>query len=101
LGRLAPGAKADIVTVDFEQLHIGPIVDPIKSLVHHASSRDIRHVIVDGRTIVDGGRLVGVDEDALIAAAQAPYDGFKRQFSRWDRGGRPASVLFPPALPTI
>jgi cytosine/adenosine deaminase-related metal-dependent hydrolase len=101
LGRLAPGAKADIVTVDFEQLHIGPIVDPIKSLVHHASSRDIRDVIIDGKTIVEDGRLAGVDEEALIAAAQAPYDAFKHQFSRWDRGRRPASVLFPPALPTI
>jgi cytosine/adenosine deaminase-related metal-dependent hydrolase len=101
IGRLAPGAKADIVTVDLEQLHIGPIVDPIKSLVHHASSRDIRHVIVDGRTIVEEGRLVGVDEEALIAAAQAPYDALQEQFSRWDRGRRPRSVLFPSALPMV
>ncbi len=101
IGRLAAGAKADIITVDFERLHIGPIVDPIKSLVHHASSRDIRHVIVDGKTLVDEGRLVGVDEEALVAAAQAPYDAFRHQFSRWDRGHRPPSALFPPALPTI
>jgi cytosine/adenosine deaminase-related metal-dependent hydrolase len=101
LGRLAPGAKADIVTIDLEQLHIGPIVDPIKSLVHHASARDIRHVIIDGRTVVEEGRLLGVDEEALVAAAQAPYDAFKHQFSRWDRGRRPASALFPPALPTV
>jgi cytosine/adenosine deaminase-related metal-dependent hydrolase len=100
LGRLAPGAKADIIVVDFEQLHIGPVHDPIKTLVHHASARDIWQVIIDGRTVVDSGRLVGVDEEALIAAAQGPYDALRHQLSRWDRGRRPASVLFPPALPT-
>jgi 5-methylthioadenosine/S-adenosylhomocysteine deaminase len=101
IGRLSPGAKADIVTVELDQLHIGPIVDPIKTLVYHATSRDIRHVIIDGRTIVENGRLVGVDEDALLAAAQVPYDRLREQFARWDRGRRPARVLFPPALPTI
>jgi cytosine/adenosine deaminase-related metal-dependent hydrolase len=101
LGRLAPGAKADIVTVELDHLHIGPVVDPIKSLVRHATSRDIRHVIVDGRTLVEGGRLVGIDEDAVRAAAQVPYDRLRDQFSRWDRGHRPARALFPPALPTI
>jgi cytosine/adenosine deaminase-related metal-dependent hydrolase len=101
LGRLAPGAKADLVTVNLEQLHIGPVADPIKTLVHHASARDIRHVIIDGRTVVDGGRLVGVDEEALVAAAQLPYDTLREQFSRWDAGRRPARVLFPTALPTI
>ncbi|MDR7417926.1 MAG: chlorohydrolase family protein [Armatimonadota bacterium] len=101
LGRLSPGAKADIVTVDLNQLHIGPVVDPIKTLVRHATSRDIRHVIIDGRTVVDGGTLTGVDEDAILAAAQAPYDRLREQFARWDRGHRPARVLFPAALPTI
>jgi cytosine/adenosine deaminase-related metal-dependent hydrolase len=101
LGRLAPGAKADIVTIELDYLHIGPVVDPIKSLVRHATSRDIRHVIIDGRTVVDRGRLVGVDEEAIRTAAQAPYDRLRDQFSRWDRGHRPAGALFPPALPVI
>ncbi|MGQ0570043.1 MAG: chlorohydrolase family protein [Armatimonadota bacterium] len=101
LGRLAPGAKADIVVIDLEGLHIGPIVDPIKTIVHHASARDIRQVIIDGRDVVADSRLVGVDEEALVAAVQIPYDTLRRQFSRWDRGRRPASVLFPPALPAI
>jgi cytosine/adenosine deaminase-related metal-dependent hydrolase len=101
LGRLAPGAKADIVTVDLGQLHVGPVADPVKILVHHASARDIRHVIVHGRTVVEGGRLVGVDEEALTAAAQIPYNALRTQFSRWDRGHRPAGALFPPSLPSI
>ncbi len=99
LGRLAPGAKADIVTIEFERLHIGPVVDPIKTLVYHASARDIRQVVIDGRTVVDGGRLVDLDEEALLAAARGPYNALRAQLSRWDRARRPASVLFPPSLP--
>lgn len=99
LGRLAPGAKADIVTIEFDRLHIGPVIDPIKTLVYHASARDIRLVIIDGRTVVDGGRLVDLDEEALLAAARGPYSILREQFSRWDRARRPASVLFPPSLP--
>ena len=32
IGRLQEGAKADIVIVDLNKLHIGPVFDPIKTL---------------------------------------------------------------------
>lgn len=101
LGRLAPGGKADIVTVDLGQLQVGPVADPIKILVHHTTARDIRHVVIDGRTVVEGSRVTGVDEDAVTAAAQAPYDALRAQFGRWDRGYRPSGTLFPPSLPVV
>lgn len=101
LGRLAPGAKADLVTIALDRLHLGPIIDPIKAIVNHASSRDIRHVIVDGQTLVADGRLAQADETEIVAAAHAPYNALRDRFGRWDRGHRPARVLFPPALPEI
>lgn len=101
LGRLAPGAKADLVTIALDRLYIGPAVDPIKAVVNHASSRDIRHVIVDGRTLVADGRLTTADEAEIVAAARAPYDALRHRFGRWDRGWRPAWALFPPSLPAV
>lgn len=71
LGRLAPGAKADIAIVDLSNLRIGPFHDPIRALVNCASSADVETVIVDGRVVVEGGRVKGVDEDALLAEVQA------------------------------
>ncbi len=38
IGRLSVGAKADIVILDFDNLQIGPIADPIRSLIHCANS---------------------------------------------------------------
>src|SRR5204863_187044 len=51
LGRLAPGAKADIVVVDLTgggTLRYGPVRDPIKSLVECGIGDDVETVVVDG-----------------------------------------------------
>ena len=51
LGRLMPGAKADIVIIDLtgrDTLRMGPVRDPIKSLVECGIGDDVDTVIVDG-----------------------------------------------------
>lgn len=65
LGRIAPGAKADLVLVDLGTLSMSPVRDPLKNLVFSASRHDVDTVIVDGRLVVDGGRLEGIDERQL------------------------------------
>jgi 5-methylthioadenosine/S-adenosylhomocysteine deaminase len=70
LGRLAPGARADIVIVDLRGAHFGAVHDPIRSLVEYASGTDIDTVIVDGRTLIEGRRAVALDERALLASVQ-------------------------------
>jgi len=69
LGRLSPGAKADIVVVDLRGLHTALTYDPIKTLVYFASQRDVEDVIVDGKTVVEGGRIPGLDEEELAQRA--------------------------------
>ena len=73
LGRLAPGAKADLIIVDFSQLHIGPVDDPIRTLVYAADGGDVETVFVDGKIVVDGGKIVGVDEEKLRREAVAAH----------------------------
>jgi cytosine/adenosine deaminase-related metal-dependent hydrolase len=98
IGRLAPGAKADLVVVGLERLSMGPVLDPIEALVYHASAADIETVIVDGRILIRDGRAVEVDEDALLHAAAEPFDEYRRAFSGWDPAGRAPDHLFPPAF---
>ncbi len=52
IGRLAPGAKADIIIVDLHRLHCGVVDDPIKTLIYAADGGDVETVIVDGRTVL-------------------------------------------------
>ncbi len=101
IGRLAPGAKADMVIVDLSRLHIGPVDDPIKTLVYAASGSDIDTVIVDGRIVVDGGQLSGVDESDLIRKAAEAHLWQKDRFVGQHPRGESADLLFPPTYPKL
>lgn len=78
LGRIEPGAKADLVLIDLEQPHNFPIIDPLVNFVHYSAGSDVHTVIVDGRVIVENGVAVNTDEEALRervrAAASRIYD---------------------------
>jgi len=70
LGRLAPGAKADLLVIDLRQAHFGAVRDPIASLVECGSSQDIITIIVDGQTLVENGAAVRFDEGTFLAGVQ-------------------------------
>ena len=86
LGRLAPGAKADIVLVRTDTASFAPTLDPIRSLVHYASFRDVDTVWVDGRKVLDGGRVPGVDEAEQSARMGALLEDVAALLERWDAG---------------
>jgi 5-methylthioadenosine/S-adenosylhomocysteine deaminase len=65
-GAIAPGAKADLVLVDLNAAHIQPVGDVLASLVYNARGSDVDAVIVDGRILVEGKRVLGLDEGALL-----------------------------------
>jgi cytosine/adenosine deaminase-related metal-dependent hydrolase len=69
LGRLAAGAKADIVCIDLSGYHFGPVLDPVRALVSFGTGRDVDTVYVDGRLIVSGGNVLNANEEKLRAAA--------------------------------
>ena len=66
LGRIAPGAKADIFIADLRKLHIGPVVDPILALIHEATASDIEMVLVDGKIVIEDGWHTSISERWLI-----------------------------------
>lgn len=71
LGRLSPGAKADIVLVDFDNLAIGSIYDPIRSLVHCANGSMVDTVIINGRTVLAEKQLLVCDEREVLQDIRA------------------------------
>jgi cytosine/adenosine deaminase-related metal-dependent hydrolase len=101
LGRLAPGAKADIAIVDMRSLRIGPYRDPIKALVHCATGDDVETVIVDGRTVVEDGRVVGVDERAVLADAQREAERLWATVPEWHWQKLGTDEFSPPSFPAL
>ena len=66
LGRLQAGCKADIVTVRIDTPKAAPLYDPFQFLVHAAHGEDVDTVIVDGKTIVEGGQVKTIDVEAAV-----------------------------------
>lgn len=99
LGRLCPGARADLVIVDLKKVDYGAVLDPIKAFVEYGSGRDIETVIIDGRIVVEEGRVAGVDEADLLSRVQAQGEKFWATFPEWDHRGRRADEISPWAFP--
>ncbi|MBL8581768.1 MAG: amidohydrolase family protein [Rhizobiaceae bacterium] len=98
IGCLETGRKADLVVVDMGRFGFGPMLDPVKSLVHIGSAADVRHVMVDGIVRVDEGRLTGLDERELLRQVRACGDRVYGSFADYDFAGRPIAEFAPPAF---
>jgi 5-methylthioadenosine/S-adenosylhomocysteine deaminase len=70
IGRLAPGALADVTLVRLDRPHIAPVHSAQSALVYNANGNDVDTVIVNGQVLVRGGRHTTVDEAGLIADCQ-------------------------------
>jgi len=62
IGRLAPGAKADIVLVDITHPAMLPVRDPLRSLMYTAAERAVKDVYVDGVKLVGDGEVLTLDQ---------------------------------------
>ena len=98
LGRLAPGAKADILIIDLQKPHFGGVHDPIRALVTCAVGDDVETVIVDGKVVVNGGKVVGVDEESLLREVQVESERIWASFQQWDQQERTMDELSPPSF---
>jgi cytosine/adenosine deaminase-related metal-dependent hydrolase len=91
-GVVAPGAAADLLVLDWDRLDDDPLfpdIDPLELLLARGSGAHIDEVIAAGRSVVQQGRVTGIDEPALKAellaqvraalAADPAHDAWRRQ----------------------
>ncbi len=71
IGRLAPGYRADIVLLDLRRPDFVPLNDALLQLVFSEAGAGVDTVMIDGRVVLDRGRLVTVDEEKVRHAAEA------------------------------
>jgi 5-methylthioadenosine/S-adenosylhomocysteine deaminase len=95
VGSLEPGKLADLILVDLDQPHLAPLHDPVSVLVYNASGRDVTHVMVGGRFLVDDRRLRTADARELVANAQEVANHVWRQGGLNPIGGAPAVAAAP------
>jgi 5-methylthioadenosine/S-adenosylhomocysteine deaminase len=70
IGSLEAGKAADVVVVDAENTRLTPAYHPVGTLVRYAVGTDVESVVVAGRVVVDEGRVMTVEEPALLDEAE-------------------------------
>jgi cytosine/adenosine deaminase-related metal-dependent hydrolase len=68
-GWLAPGSRADLIMVRADRAHLVPRLRPVSAFVHQGQAADVESVMVDGRWIMRDGRVLTMDEAAIVREA--------------------------------
>lgn len=90
-GRIAVGATADLVVLDWDRLDddaLFPGIDPLELLLARGHGGHVDEVWIGGRRVVMGGVLQSVDEPALKAELLAQTRSAlaaQPEFDRWRR----------------
>lgn len=71
LGRLSPGAKADLLVFDLAKPHLQPVWDPVKNLIWKGTHADICASVVDGQVLIRDGVCPHLDEQKIMREASA------------------------------
>lgn len=70
IGMLAPGYKADLISVNLDQPHFYPRFSIPSHLVYCARGGDVRTVMVDGKILMQEGNLLTLDERKICLEAE-------------------------------
>jgi len=79
IGRIEPGRKADITLLTLRDPAFVPLNEAVRQLVYTEPGRSVRHVIVDGRVVLENGRATTVDEEALYAEVERLMPALRRE----------------------
>ncbi|OZB19687.1 MAG: N-ethylammeline chlorohydrolase [Rhodobacterales bacterium 34-62-10] len=101
LGRLEPGAKADIAIFDMQDALMAPRVDPVRTLILGATGRVTRAVFVDGRLAMRDGHVAGFDMAAARSRAQTQFDMLVAKYPDRTWGNPPVADIFPASYPSF
>jgi 5-methylthioadenosine/S-adenosylhomocysteine deaminase len=72
IGSLEVGKRADLFVADLAPSPFAaPVHHPVSALVYSAAGTEVETVIVDGRVVLDHGRLTTVDENTVRSAAES------------------------------
>ncbi|MET9918214.1 chlorohydrolase family protein [Streptomyces sp. NPDC006435] len=101
LGRLEPGAQADLVAFRLDDIRDGVQDDPVRTFLLNGTARQASHSVVAGRPVLTDGRIPGIDLANLRRRAQELFDRMRAAYSERDLLRRDTAELFPPTFPPL
>jgi cytosine/adenosine deaminase-related metal-dependent hydrolase len=70
IGSLEPGKRADLILVDLAKPHLYPQNMPVYRVMYFANGADVDTVLVNGRILMEGRRVLTVNEAEVLDLAQ-------------------------------
>lgn len=71
IGSLEIGRKADLIVVDTRRAHLVPAGRIVSAWIHNGQPSDIESVMVDGQFIMRNRKVLTMDEERILADADA------------------------------
>ncbi|MBP1759109.1 MAG: cytosine deaminase-like metal-dependent hydrolase [Firmicutes bacterium] len=81
VGVLAPGFKADLISIDMDQPHFYPRFSIPAHLVYVAHAGDVRTVMVDGKFLMEERKLLTMDVDRVCQEAETRAKRISREMN--------------------
>ena len=66
IGSIEPNKKADIIILNFRKPHLSPLYSEESHLVYAAKSSDVETVLINGKIVMENGKLTTVDVDKVL-----------------------------------
>jgi len=82
IGSLKPGKRADLIMINTNALNMGVVTDPAHIVLECTEPANVDTVVVDGRVLKRGGKLVAIDTGKVVAEARAALAGV-RDRTKW------------------
>src|SRR5262245_23211607 len=82
VGSLQPGKRADLIMVSTRDVNLGVFGDPAHMLVTAAQPSNVDTVMVDGRILKRGGKLIALNA-ALVTREASAANAALRQRANW------------------
>jgi cytosine/adenosine deaminase-related metal-dependent hydrolase len=74
VGTLTPGKQADVILLRTDRINVTPLNDPATAVVAGMDTGNVDTVIIAGRVMKRGGKLLHVDWDAVKRMALESRD---------------------------
>ena len=68
-GRIEPGKKADLITINMRQPHLYPTGNPVNTILECVTAADVCDSIVNGRILMRDRTVLTLDEEEILAEA--------------------------------
>ena len=86
IGSLEPGKRADLIQVAFDDVHHVPTYDVVSHLVYVNDEQDVASTIVDGKVLMEDGRMLTIDTARVREEAAALAAAIARQLALQNSG---------------